>query len=128
VRWLSLRVPALYKDEDWDSPKPRLNRDPDLFMYRRRVVPAQENLALRACAAFRGDVLLVESERDDIVPHPVAASYLAACAHANSLTYRVIEGADHALSQEPWQGAYTAILVEWLANCLAGASRSPWPP
>src|SRR3954454_13253162 len=35
IRWLALRVPALYKDEDWHSPKRRLDRD-ELAAYRRR--------------------------------------------------------------------------------------------
>jgi hypothetical protein len=70
---------------------------------------------------FRGDVLLVESERDDVVPHPVIESYLSACVHARSLTYRVLEGADHGLSQEPWRLAYTSVLVSWLTEMTAGA-------
>src|SRR5215212_1603675 len=67
VRWLGLRVPALYRDEDWDEPKKRLNRY-ELAAYRRRPLDPEENRALRACSEFRGDVLLVESERDDVVP------------------------------------------------------------
>ena len=98
VRWLGLRVPALYKDEDWDLPKRRLDRE-ELAAYRRRPVDAADNRALGACAAFRGDVLIVESEHDDVVPHQVIANYLAAFAQAHSLTYRVIEGADHGLSE-----------------------------
>src|SRR4051812_41790226 len=62
VRWLGLRVPALYKDQDWDEPKKRLNRD-ELAAYRRRPLDPEGNRALRACSEFRGDVLLVESER-----------------------------------------------------------------
>src|SRR5262249_25180893 len=77
------------------------------------------NRALCACEAFRGDVLLVESEHDHVVPHPVAANYLAACVQAHSLTYRVIEGADHGLSEEPWRLVYTSILVAWLKELTA---------
>jgi hypothetical protein len=75
---------------------------------------------LRACADFLGDLLLVESEHDHTTPHPVAASYLAACRKARSLTYRVIAAADHGLSQPEWQTEYTAILVNWLREMTAG--------
>src|SRR5690606_25372191 len=51
VRWLVLRVPALYRDEDWELPKRALHKGTDLEMYRRSVVPDEENRALRACAA-----------------------------------------------------------------------------
>ena len=91
VRWLGLRAPALYEDDGWGLPKRWLHHDTDLIAFRHRAVPAEENVALRACADFRGDVLLVESERDNVVPHPVIESYLSACVHARSLTYRVLE-------------------------------------
>ncbi|GEO17796.1 hypothetical protein MAE02_54920 [Microvirga aerophila] len=80
--------------------------------HRGRVTPA-ENRALAACAVFRGDVLIVESEHDDIIPHPAIENYLAALKGAHSLTYRVIQGADHALSEEKWQQAYTSLLLNW---------------
>ena len=119
VRWLALRVPALYKDGDWALPKQRLDKD-ELATYRRGPVSAAENRALGACAAFRGDVLIVQSEHDDTIPPPVIANYRAAFERAHSLTYRVIEGADHALSKEPWQQAYTSLLVTWATEMVLG--------
>ena len=89
--------PALYKDEDWALPKRGLDRE-ELAAYRRSPVGAAENRALGACAAFEGDVLVVESERDDVVPHQAIANYVAAFERAHSLIYRVIAGADHGLS------------------------------
>jgi pimeloyl-ACP methyl ester carboxylesterase len=121
VRWLALRVPALYKDSGWELPKQQLNKDAELYEYRRRVVTPQENRALLACAGFGGDVLIVESEHDDVVPHPTIASYVAACAEARSVTSRMLEGADHGLSEEAGQRAYTSVLVTWLTEMVVGA-------
>jgi dienelactone hydrolase len=120
IHWLALRVPALYKDQDWHSPKRRLDRD-ELAAYRRRPLDPDENRALKACAAFKGDVLIVESEHDDIVPHSAIANYLAAFQKAHSLTHRVIAGADHALSEDPWQQAYTSLFVNWATEMVLGA-------
>jgi pimeloyl-ACP methyl ester carboxylesterase len=120
VRWLGLLAPALYEDDGWSLPKRWLHHDTDLVAFRHRAVAPEENVALRAGAAFRGDVLLIESERDNVVPHPVIESYLSACVHARSLTYRVLEGADHGLSEEPWRLAYTTLLVSWLNEMTAG--------
>lgn len=128
VRWLGLRVPALYRDAGWELPKLQLHREQDLVTYRRSFVPAAENRALRACARFRGDVLIVESERDDIVPPPVIASYRAACTQAHSLTYRCIRGADHALASDASQREYTSLLVQWFTEMLAGARRDVREP
>jgi len=127
VRWLALRVPALYKDEDWDLPKGQLKEQQALEKYRLQPVRPEESVALKACAAFAGDVLLVESEHDSTVPHQVIVNYREACATAHSLTYRVIEGADHSLSDRRWQQAYTTLLVGWLTEMLSGA-RGDWRP
>lgn len=118
VRWLGLRAPALYMDAGWTRPKVELHHGGELRSYRRRAIDPQTNRALRACVEFRGDVLIVESERDDIVPHPTVANYVEASKHARSLTYRVLEGADHALSDVASQHAYTSVLVQWFAEVL----------
>ena len=123
VSWLGLRVPALYIDSGWEVPKLQLHHDQDLRAYRRSFVDAATNRALRSCAAFKGDVLLVESEHDDIVPPAVVKSYRAACTQARSLTYRCIQGADHGLSDETSQRVYTGLLVQWLAELFPDARR-----
>ena len=120
VRWLGLRVPALYKDEDWAAPKQRLDKDA-LAAYRRRPVAPEENRALRACAEFEGDALVVESERDDTVPHAVVTNYLAAFRRARSVTHRRIAGADHGLSDKASQEAYAALLMAWATEMVLGA-------
>jgi uncharacterized protein len=127
VRWLGLRAPALYQDQDWAVPKRRLNRE-ELARYRRRLVRPEENRALRACAAFAGDVLVVESERDDVVPHPAVASYLGAFAKARSQTHRVIEGADHGLVEQVHQRAYTMLLIRWATEMVLGARQEESRP
>jgi dienelactone hydrolase len=118
VKWLALRVPALYMDTGWDLPKRQLHRDQDLDAYRKSLIPAAENRALRACASFEGDVLVVESERDHVVPHAVISNYVDACIQARSMTYRVIKGADHGLSEELWQRTYTSLLVNWMTEMV----------
>jgi uncharacterized protein len=122
VKWLVLRAAALYKDEDWSRPKQLLNRS-ELTKYRLGIVKSSENRALAACAQFQGDVLLVESEHDHLVPPSVTANYRTAFEKAHSLTVRVLEGADHALSEQRWQDAYTSLLKSWAAEVIARAKK-----
>jgi pimeloyl-ACP methyl ester carboxylesterase len=124
VKWLALRAPALYVDTGWATPKLQLHQNQDLRSYRLRPVAAADNKALVACQAFAGDVLLIESQHDAIVPQAVLSSYREACTHARSLTYRCIEGADHGLTSEACQRAYTTLLVNWLSEMLVGARSS----
>lgn len=120
VRWLALHVPALYRDDEWLLPKNQLNRD-TLRAYRSAYVPPEENRALKACTEFSGDVLLVEAEHDIYIPHSTIMSYRSAFRRSHSLTHRIIDGADHALSEKPAQRAYTSILVNWVTEMVTGA-------
>jgi pimeloyl-ACP methyl ester carboxylesterase len=127
VKWLALRAPALYMDSGWDLPKQQLHKDQDLTSYRQQLVLAGENRALRACAAFNGDVLVVESECDQVIPHAVISSYLEAAIQPRSLTYRMIARADHGLTDEASQRAYTTLLVNWMTEMVLGARSGTGP-
>jgi uncharacterized protein len=126
VRWLALRVPALYWDEEWDRPKQLLDRE-RLLNYRKVLQMPANNRALKACADFLGDVLIIESEHDDYVPHITAVSYRDAFINAHSLTHRIIDGADHALSSEGDQAAYTSLLTRWVSEMVVGARIGVYP-
>ena len=119
VRWLALQAPALYKDADFDRPKRELNLDADLPAYRRTPLAPSDNLALRTAASFEGDVLLVEAEHDDVIPHQVLANYQAAFAGAGSLSRVVIRGADHGLTRPEWRARYRTTLADWFGRVTA---------
>lgn len=120
VRWLALHVPALYLDDEWLLPKNQLNRE-TLRAYRNSYVPPESNRALKACADFAGDVLIVEAEHDTFIPHSTIISYRSAFRRSHSLTHRIIDGADHALTEKTAQRAYTSILVNWVTEMVTGA-------
>jgi len=122
VRWLALRVPALYRDDLWATPKYDLDRD-DLSKYRRNFVQAEENRALQAAMEFDGDVLIVASEHDELIPPETIYSYRVAFRNARSITYRIVAGADHALSGEECRRAYNGLLVDWMREMVLGARR-----
>ena len=120
VKWLALHVPALYRDEEWDSPKGSLSRD-TLTAYRLTRVQPDENRALAACEAFTGDVLIVESEHDTFIPHSTIMNYRSAFLRAHSMTHRIVDGADHGLTDKAAQQAYTSILLNWTTEMIVGA-------
>jgi len=123
VRWLALRVPALYPDADWNVPKAKLDKDM-VAAYRRAPPPADGDRALRACAAFRGDVLVVESGEDDRIPHRAIAAFQAAFGQAASFSHRVIAGASHAMRDPRHQRAYTALLLRWTEEMVRAGRLS----
>jgi len=124
VQWLALRVPALYVDSGWEIPKLQLRKEQDLDAYRQTIIAAEKNRALLACSQFAGDVLLVQSEADHLIPPAVISNYREASVHARSLTYRMMRGADHGLTEEPMRQAYTALLFNWLREMVFGAQKA----
>ena len=122
VNWLALRVPALYPDEHWDVPKAMLDRDL-INAYRARFRTGREDKALAACEQFAGDVLIVESEQDDYVPHATISSYMSAFHNSNSLSYRILKGADHSLRDEGCRRAYNQLLLTWIEEMVRGGRR-----
>ncbi|MBV7486109.1 S9 family peptidase [Bordetella sp. BOR01] len=120
VKWLALHVPALYRDEEWDRPKGSLSRE-SLAAYRLTRIAPDENRALAACEAFAGDVLIVESEHDTFIPHSTIMNYRSAFLRAHSMTHRIVDGADHGLTDKAAQRAYTSILLNWATEMIVGA-------
>jgi len=124
VQWLALRAPALYKDVDFDRPKRQLNLDADLPAYRRRRLDSNENRVLTSASRFDGDVLIVESQTDTIIPAQVIDNYGHAFSAARSLSRHVLAQADHGLSRESWRRAYGRVLLSWFEKRLRSVSAS----
>jgi hypothetical protein len=55
------------------------------------------------------------------VPHQTIQNYMKAFTQAQSLTYRMVAGADHGLTEKEWQQTYTALLVHWMTEMVLSA-------
>lgn len=107
VRSVLLRAPALYSDAELDRPDPnRLST----------VETAETAAPLRAVAAHKGALLVVESERDEAIPHAIVESYLRASPGAR---HEVMLGAAHRLSDEREKERFVEIVVAWFAETLS---------
>ena len=124
VRVLALQAPAIYRDRDFDRPKLELNLDGQLPRYRRRTLAPEDNRVLALAARFPGHVLLVESENDTVIPHPVIQNYLRAFRRsAASVARHIVADADHALDDKRWRREYSAVLAGWLGSKLRPSMR-----
>lgn len=121
VRWLAMRVPALYPDDHWETPKAKLDKAV-VRAYREKPHSPGSDRALSACTEFRGDVLIVESERDEQIPREAMLSMQASFRQANSLSHRIIHGASHAMRDEKHQRVYATLLANWIEE-MVRASR-----
>ena len=79
---------------------------------------------LTSASRFTGDVLIVESEHDTVIPHQVIENYLHAFAvAARSVTHCVLRRADHGLSCVSFRKAYGKILEDWFRK--TGGKSAP---
>lgn len=118
VRWLALRVPALYEDRDFDKPKLELSKIHDLVTFRHKPLDPEENTALASLAQFHGPVLIIESGEDQVIPHPQIRNYLNAAGQRSEVSHRVMAGADHALSRATWRKEFVSLLTHWFRERL----------
>lgn len=119
LAWMVLRVPADYPDEEFNLPKiPTLAQDrPAVSQWREQKREWGATAALRAIHAFRGKILIVESENDDLVPHQTVQNYGDAVSEKRDLRYELMKDAPHSLSQHPdIKKQFNEMVFEWEKN------------
>lgn len=117
VKWLVLRAPALYRDDDFNIPTAKLIRE-DINIYRQSKIRPKDNLTLKAVSEFSGDLLLVESEKDETVPKQTIKNYVQAVNPRAVLAHKIMKNADHPLTKKKWKLKFIEILSGWFAEKL----------
>jgi esterase/lipase len=114
---LSLRVPADYPNEHFDQSKYEASGDnPEIMNWRKTPKSVNASYALQALHTFSGNVQIIESENDTVVPHQTIENYLNALSDKNKLTYVVLKNAPHSLSEGHFRNQVEKILVDWFKN------------
>ncbi|MBI2623824.1 MAG: alpha/beta fold hydrolase [Candidatus Liptonbacteria bacterium] len=117
VSRLVLRVPADYPDEGFETPNVEIfekSEGPEWWI---KAKEWKETVALRALHEFRGPILLIESEKDDVIPHQTVENYKNAVEEEGQLTYVLMKDAPHSLRERPdLQREFEKIVVDWMIN------------
>jgi uncharacterized protein len=101
VARLLLRAPGLYNDQelDWSLATPRKSHPVD---------DASE--IMRRLRHYSRDVLVLESQFDEVIPHAVIDAYLSALPNAQ---HAVIPGARHALDEEATRASFRSFIIDF---------------
>ncbi|HUA12914.1 MAG TPA: alpha/beta fold hydrolase [Candidatus Sulfotelmatobacter sp.] len=119
VYCLCLRVPAIYSDEGYSDPKfdkENINENPE--DWRTKSISYSKNHALKTLHDFNGKVLIIEAEKDELVPSQVPRNYANAVKDKSNLLYKVMKKAPHRLENDELQSEYEKLLVEWINKDL----------
>lgn len=113
VNRLVLRAPANYPDGDFDKSQSKHSGTVEILKWRYEHRDIKETISLRALHNFEGEVLVVESGADEIIPHQTIQNYIDSVKNKKRLTYIVMEGAPHSLTTQEFIGQYSQILYSW---------------
>ena len=111
VATVVLRAPALYINSEFSKPTAELisEREDEFF---KNFIPEQNNKALLGVKKVPNRTLIIESEKDQIIPHNIIEYYLQA-ADKKSVTHTIIKNADHQLTDTKWRKEFIDILITW---------------
>jgi uncharacterized protein len=116
IAWAVLRVPADYPDEGFDQSK-KMSEQSGKDEWRKQCRDWDATAALCATHAFQGRVLIVESEKDDLIPRQTLLNYKDAVSDARNVEYVVMKNAPHSLSRFPeMKKEFNEIVFTWLKN------------
>lgn len=120
VNNLVLRAPADYPDKEFEEPKYKNSGsgNPDIIAWRKQEKNPTDTLALCAVNKFGGNVLMVESGNDDIVPHESTANYINAMKDKKKLTHIIVKDAPHSIREGKFRDEITKILIDWFRTKL----------
>lgn len=98
ISTLILRVPACYKK---DYERKKMIRGWLPWDRKRKYWPWRPSLALEAISKFRGRLLVVKSEKDDIIPDKIINSYLKMATKVKEKKLVIMHNAPHKIPDSP---------------------------
>jgi uncharacterized protein len=120
INRLVLRAAADYPNEDFDKSKSVTSgvTTPEVLAWRNQVRTPNDTFAMQALSSFNGDILIIESGGDDIVPHQTTDNYINAIKNRDKLTHVIVKDAPHSIREGRFRDEITDILVEWFKDKL----------
>jgi esterase/lipase len=110
VKNLVLRAPALYTNKDMDVPTAKLITDREENFFN-DMIPESDNMSLSGVKNIHGNFAIIESEKDQIIPHTIIEFYLKAA--GKNAKHIIMKDADHQLSKGEWKKEFIQHLVDF---------------
>jgi hypothetical protein len=117
VKSLLLRAPAAYTDAmiamNFDD---LMKQEDDVF---KSMNDLESTRAIQDVSTFRGNLFVVASENDDIIPLKIPEAYFNAAISAEQKEFEIMKGAPHGLGRRPdLLEEFTVKMTNWFAKTL----------
>ncbi len=116
VKSLILVAPAIYQDEWWNIVPETM--DPERKALYRQQADISETKAMKAIKKYSGKLLVVEHEKDELIPKSITQSYFDTATKTAKRDKQVIPSAPHALHDQVFLQQSCDIVSEWFAYTL----------
>lgn len=111
---LVLRAPADYPNDHFEKLKASVGGDnPEIMEWRSQPRNPDSTFALDAINNFNGRILIIESEKDDRIPHQTIVNYANAIKDQSKLSHVLLKDAPHSLHEGRFRDEVTRVLVDW---------------
>ena len=117
VKNLVLRAPADYDNYQFEQLKHLYGGEiPEVMAWRKQPKQPNETYALQAVNNFSGNILIIESEKDDSIPPQTIENYINAVKDKNKLTHIIMKNVPHSIKEGKFRDEVERILVDWFKN------------
>ncbi len=118
IRNMALRSPADYPNTYFDQSKYITSgvESPEMLAWRKQSKKPDETLALKGINNFNREILIIESENDNIVPRETVENYINAIKNKRKLTHAILKKAPHTIVEGEFRDEVTRVLTKWFKS------------
>ena len=117
IKNMILRVPAMYPEEGFDLPVAKvIEQRENMLILRKQKFSLHDNKVLKAMHKFSGNILLVESENDEELPHQNIQNFIDAVNDKAKLTHMVMKDTAHSLGTDEKRQEFAKIVIDWFTK------------
>lgn len=115
---LVLRAPANYPNDALLKLKTETSgtTNQSVFEWRKKSKKPSETFSLEAMSKFQGEVLIIEAENDDVVPHEAIENLRNSVEDKSKLSHEVIKNGPHSIRKGPFRDQVEEILTDWFVR------------
>ena len=117
IKSLILKAPAVYTKQmiAGMTYKKSMEREDKIF---KEIKDISNSPPVKAMLNFKGNLLAVLSEKDNIIPNPIQKQYISNAKKAIMKKIIVIKDADHSLSKKKWKNQFIHEMLKWFTTTL----------
>lgn len=121
VQSMAFRVPATYSEKMLSMTYEEIMaEEPTIF---NEIANVSENPTINAIEEFKGNLLVIISEKDTSIPIEIPRQYLLSSKNASKKEEFIIKDATHVLTEKKWREDFINKVINWFIITLDVSSK-----